>query len=90
MGNWCARLDLNQHGLPTAPSTQRVYHFRHERMNFGLEDEAGFEPARGSWARRVKRPMPSTAWLLVHVMEDPGGFEPRAHGLKVRSISSQV
>jgi hypothetical protein len=24
------------------------------------------------------------------VMEDPGGFEPRAHGLKVRSISIQV
>jgi hypothetical protein len=24
------------------------------------------------------------------VMEDPGGFEPLAHGLKVRSISIQV
>jgi hypothetical protein len=24
------------------------------------------------------------------VMEDPGGFEPLAHGLKGRSISSQV
>ena len=33
---WCGREDSNFHGLsPTATSTLRVYHFRHDRIAVG-------------------------------------------------------
>ena len=33
---WCGREDSNFHGLsPTATSTLRVYHFRHDRVAVG-------------------------------------------------------
>jgi hypothetical protein len=72
---------------PTALSRRRVYQFRHER-EFDLEDLVGLEPTvtcvDGLRIRSLGR------WGHRSVMEDPGGFEPLAHGLKVRSISIQV
>ena len=71
---------------PTALSRRRVYQFRHERNV--LEDLVGLEPTMLS--RRIKNPLPWPLGAQVHSLEDPGGFEPLAHGLKVRSISIQV
>jgi hypothetical protein len=72
---------------PTALSRRRVYQFRHER-ELELEDLVGLEPTvtcvDGLRIRSLGR------WGHRSVMEDPGGFEPLAHGLKVRSISIQV
>src|SRR4029079_15320229 len=72
---------------PTALSRRRVYQFRHER-EFDLDDLVGLEPTvtciDGLRIRSLGR------WGHRSVMENPGGFEPLAHGLKVRSISIQV
>ena len=58
------------------------------RTSFELEDQVGLEPTvtcvDGLRIRSLGR------WGHRSVMEDPGGFEPLAHGLKVRSISIQV
>src|SRR6185295_18843951 len=60
--------------------------FRRERSR--LEDLVGLEPTvtcvDGLRIRSLGR------WGHRSAMEDPGGFEPLAHGLKVRSISIQV
>ena len=58
------------------------------RKSFGLEDLVGLEPTvtcvDGLRIRSLGR------WGHRSVIEDPGGFEPLARGLKVRSISIQV
>ena len=68
----------------SAKSTFRIPVFRSN----GLEDQVGLEPTvtcvDGLGIRSLGR------WGHKSVMEDPGGFEPLAHGLKVRSISIQV
>jgi hypothetical protein len=80
--------------LPVSPRARTSYldwcaAFRRERRkSFGLEDLVGLEPTvtcvDGLRIRSLGR------WGHRSVMEDPGGFEPLAHGLKVRSISIQV
>lgn len=57
-----------------------------------MEDQAGFEPAV-SLRCRLKRPARSTATEtgpVVLKMADPGGYDPHADGLKVRSLSIRV
>jgi hypothetical protein len=58
------------------------------RARIELEDLVGLEPTvtcvDGLRIRSLGR------WGHRSMMEDPGGFEPLAHGLKVRSISIQV
>ena len=53
-----------------------------------MEDQVGLEPTvtcvDGLRIRSLGR------WGHWSILEDPGGFEPLAHGLKGRSISSQV
>ena len=58
----------------------------------GLEDQAGFEPAVGA-SQRIKSPPRSAATVtgpMISRLSDPGGFEPHADGLKVRSLSIRV
>jgi hypothetical protein len=63
--------------------------FRHEHADRNLEDQVGLEPTK--LAQRVKRPLPLPLGALVRsVLEDAGGFEPHADGLKVRSRSIWV
>ena len=55
-----------------------------------VADQVGLEPTKLS--RQLKRLLPLPLGALVYDwgMEDPGGFEPREHGLKVRSLSIRV
>jgi hypothetical protein len=62
-------------------------------MTGELEDQAGFEPAV-SLRCRLKRPARSAATVTgprsFERMEDPGGYDPLADGLKGRSLSIRV
>ena len=72
---------------PTALSRRRVYLFRHERekSNWRAWSDSNRRCFRdGLRIRSLGR------WGHRSVVEDPGGFEPLAHGLKARSISIQV
>jgi hypothetical protein len=66
---WCARLESIAR-LLTAPSKQRVYHFRHRRTKSEHGARGWIRTSAGLKARRVKEPLPSNAWLLVQT----GGF----------------
>ena len=84
---WCARPGSNRHGLPP-PSQDGASTSFATSANLILEDLVGLEPTvtcvDGLRIRSLGR------WGHRSMMEDPGGFEPLAHGLKVRSISIQV
>ena len=57
-----------------------------------MEDQAGFEPAV-SLRCRLKRPARSAATVtgpMISRLADPGGYDPHADGLKVRSLSIRV
>ena len=71
---------------PTALSRRRVYQFRHEREF----DWRTWSDSNRRCFRDGLRIRSLGRWGHRSVMEDPGGFEPLAHGLKVRSISIQV
>jgi hypothetical protein len=60
-------------------------------MTGQVEDQAGFEPAM-SLRCRLKRPARSAATVTGPDLElaDPGGYDPHADGLKVRSLSIRV
>ena len=56
-----------------------------------MEDQVGLEPTK--LARRFKRPLPLPLGSLIQIeseMEDACGYDPRADGLKVRSLSIRV
>ena len=56
-----------------------------------MEDQVGLEPTK--LAQRLKRPLPLPLGSLIRKeidLEDACGYDPRADGLKVRSLSIRV
>jgi hypothetical protein len=80
-----------------ALSTHSLCRLGYRRAVCELEDQAGFEPAV-SLRCRLKRPARSAATVTGPTsiqdsfkrMEDPGGYDPLADGLKGRSLSIRV
>ena len=73
-----ARLERALNALSTRSRCQLGY--RH------TEDQAGFELALGL-SQRIKSPPRSAATVTG---PDASGYDPQAHGLKVRSLSIRV
>jgi hypothetical protein len=74
MGDWSARLDLNQHGCPALSRDAASTDF-HERL-IRIGERGWIRTSAGLRARAVKSRVPSTAWLLVL----GGSGEIRTHG----------
>ena len=80
LGHWCARPGSNRHGLPPPSQDGASTRFATSANVWRTWSDSNRRCFRdGLRIRSLGR------WGHRSVVEDPGGFEPLAHGLKARS-----